>query len=197
MGRDRKIEDIGLIIDAGLAIVENSGVEMLSTRKVTAQLKISPMTLYNYVENRDALLKLLIQRGFEKLWEGLKEKQDYCFATDNPLRVYLVLADHMLQFGLQHPNLYRFIFSPDITPLLQDETIAQQYRSISSTLLARIKDPQREKEVLDDIYMFQVLINALIRSLLEKRVGMTMERYPILVKRAYDSLLLRDERFIE
>ncbi len=197
MGRDRKIDDIGLIIDAAMAILEESGVEKLSTRKVTAQLKISPMTLYNYVENRDALLKLLIKRGFEGLWEGLQEKQDRCFATENPLRVYLILADHMLQFGLKHPNLYRFIFSPDIAPLLQDETIAQHYRSISSTLLARIKDPQREKEILDDIYMFQVLINALIRSVLEKRVGMTMDRYPILVKRAYESLLLRNERFIE
>ncbi len=197
MGRDRKIDDIGLIIDAAMAILEESGVEKLSTRKVTAQLKISPMTLYNYVENRDALLKLLIKRGFEGLWEGLQEKQDRCFATENPLRVYLIMADHMLQFGLKHPNLYRFIFSPDIAPLLQDETIAQHYRSISSTLLARIKDPKREKEILDDIYMFQVLINALIFGIIDKKVGMSENRFYALVQRAYDSLLLRNEEYIK
>lgn len=197
MGRDRKIDDMSVITDAAMAIIEASGMEHLSARKLTAQLRISPMTLYNYVENRDALLKLLLKRGFEELWTGLREKLQLYTTTKNPLRMYIALADHMLQFGRQRPNLYRFLFSSDIARLLSDETLAQEYRSISQTLLPRIKDISKERDILDDIYMFQVLINALILGVLDKKVGMSAERFPALVQRAYDSLLLRDEIYIQ
>ncbi|MDX9826286.1 MAG: TetR/AcrR family transcriptional regulator [Spirochaetia bacterium] len=197
MGRDRKIDDISLIIDAALSTLEESGMENLSARKLTAQLHISPMTLYNYVDNRDALLKLLLKRGFEELWSGLREKLEYFSATDKPLRIYIALAEHMLQFGLQRPNLYRFLFSSDIARLLSDETLAREYRSISQTLLPRIQDISKERDILDDIYMFQVLINALILGIIDKKVGISVERFPVLVKRAYDSLLLRDEGYFK
>ncbi len=197
MGRDRKIEDMSVITDAAMAIIEASGVEHLSARKLTAQLRISPMTLYNYVESRDALLKLLLKRGFEELWLGLKEKLELSATSDNPLRMYIALAEHMFQFGLRRPNLYRFLFSSDIARLLSDETLAREYRSISQTLLPRIRDISRERDILDDIYMFQVLINALILGVIDKKVGMQIDRFPLLVQRAYDSLLLRDEKYIE
>jgi AcrR family transcriptional regulator len=197
MGRDRKIEDISVITDTAMKILENSGVENLSARKLTSQLRISPMTLYNYVENRDALLKLLLKRGFEELWSGLREKLEFYSTTDNPLRMYITLADHMLQFGRLRPNLYRFLFSSDIARLLSDETLANEYRSISQTLLPRIQDILKEREILDDIYMFQLLINALILGVIDKKVGMPAERFHALVQRAYDSLLLRNEVHIK
>jgi len=197
MGRDRIKDDMSVITVAAMAIIETSGVAHLSARKLTAQLQISPMTLYNYVENRDALLKLLLKRGFEVLWTGLKEKLQLYETTENPLRMYIALAGHMLQFGRKHPNLYRFLFSSDIARLLSDETLASEYRSISQTLLPRIQDISKEREILDDIYMFQVLLNALILGVLDKKVGMNADRFPILVQRAYDSLLLRNEKFIK
>ncbi len=197
MGRDRKIEDMSVITDAAMAIIEASGVERLSARKLTAQLRISPMTLYNYVESRDALLKLLLKRGLEELWLGLKEKLELSATSDNPLRMYIALAEHMFQFGLRRTNLYRFLFSSDIARLLSDETLAREYRSISQTLLPRIRDISRERDILDDIYMFQVLINALILGVIDKKVGMQIDRFPPLVQRAYDSLLLKNEKFIK
>jgi AcrR family transcriptional regulator len=196
MGRDRKIEDMSVITDAAMAIIETAGVERLSARKLTTQLRISPMTLYNYVESRDALLKLLLKRGFEELWQGLREKLELSATSDNPLRMYIALAEHMFQFGRRRPNLYRFLFSSDIARLLSDETLAREYRSISQTLLPRIQDITKERDILDDIYMFQVLINALILGIIDRKVGMQTDRFPLLVQRAYDSLLLRDEKFI-
>lgn len=197
MGRDRKIEDMSVITEAAMTIIEASGVEHLSARKLTAQLHISPMTLYNYVDNRDALLKLLLKRGFEELWSGLKEKLELYATTDKPLRMYIALAEHLLHFGCRRPNLYRFLFSSDIARLLSDETLAREYRSISQTILPRIQDISKERDILDDIYMFQVLINALILGVIDKKVGMSADRFPILVQKAYDSLLLRNEEFIK
>jgi AcrR family transcriptional regulator len=196
MGRDRKIEDMSVITEAAMTIIEASGVEHLSARKLTAQLHISPMTLYNYVDNRDALLKLLLKRGFEELWSGLKEKLEIYVTTDKPLRMYIALAEHLLHFGRRRPNLYRFLFSSDIARLLSDETLAREYRSISQTILPRIQDISKERDILADIYMFQVLINALILGGNAKKVGMSADRFPILVQKAYDSLLLRNEEFI-
>jgi hypothetical protein len=62
--------------------------------------------------------------------------------------------------------------------------------------MPRIHDESRKQDILNDIYMFLVLMNALVKNVLDGRIGMTAERYPALIGRAYDGLLQQDEQYI-
>jgi len=198
VSREKKIDDVSIVVNAAMQIIEELGYDSLSTRSISARLKVSPMTLYNYYENRDAILKDVMKQGLDELWTGLQEKMDDSgpSGVSNPLRQYLVLSDHMLAFGMARPNLYRFLFGSAVAPLIAGGNIAERYRDLSLSLMPRIHDESRKQDILNDIYMFQVLMNALVNNVLDGRIGMTAERYPALIGRAYDGLLQRDEQYI-
>lgn len=198
MSREKKIDDVSIVVNAAMQIIEELGYDSLSTRSISARLKVSPMTLYNYYENRDAILKDVMKQGLDELWTGLQEKMDDSgpSGVSNPLRQYLVLSDHMLAFGMARPNLYRFLFGSAVAPLIAGGNVAERYRDLSLSLMPRIHDESRKQDILNDIYMFQVLMNALVNNVLDGRIGMTAERYPALIGRAYDGLLQRDEQYI-
>jgi len=198
VSREKKIDDVSIVVNAAMRIIEEQGYDKLSTRSISAKLQISPMTLYNYYENRDAILKDVVKQGLDELWAGLQEKLDGCGSASvrNPLRQYLVLSDHMLAFAMARPNLYRFLFGSAVAPFIAGGNIAERYRDLSQSLMSRIHDESRKQDILNDIYMFLVLMNALVKNVLDGRIGMTAERYPALIGRAYDGLLQRDEQYI-
>jgi AcrR family transcriptional regulator len=208
MSREKKIDDVSLVVNVAMQIIEELGYESLSTRSISAKLKVSPMTLYNYYENREAILKDVVKKGLDELWTGLREKMDGrgtatsgtvggdAVGSGNPLRQYLILSDHMLAFGMARPNLYRFLFGSAVVPLIAGSDIPERYRDLSESLMPHIRDESRKQDILNDIYMFLVLMNSLINNVLEGRIGMTAERYPALIGRAYDGLLQRDEQYI-
>ena len=63
MGRGKKIVDIDLVVQEAIALIEEGGVEEFSTRRLAARLGISAMTLYNYYENRGAILRGALLKG--------------------------------------------------------------------------------------------------------------------------------------
>ncbi len=194
MGRGKKIVDTSVVVEAAVALIETSGFDEFSTRRLAAELRISAMTLYNYYDNRDAILKETVLRGFQIFWEGLPEKIDRCYdACANPLRVYSVLAEHLIEFALARPNLYRFLFWADLGALMRDETILLRYREAFTGVIDRIEDKAAIKEIGDDVYLFEVLINALAMNVLAGRSGMSPERYRVLAAEGYDRLLGRHE----
>ena len=198
MSREKKIDDVSIVVNAAIQIIEELGYDKLSTRRISARLQVSPMTLYNYFKNRDAILKDVMKQGFDELRTGLQEKMEGSgpASVRNTLRQYLVLSDHMLAFGMARPNLYRFLFGSAVAPLIAGGDIAERYRDLSLTLMPRIHDESRKQDILNDIYMFLVLMNSLVSNVLDGRIGMTAERYPALIGRAYDGLLRRDEEYI-
>jgi AcrR family transcriptional regulator len=60
MARPPKITRLALQ-QVALALVDRSGLEALSMRAVAAELGTAPMTLYNYVSDREELLLLVVQ----------------------------------------------------------------------------------------------------------------------------------------
>ena len=56
------------IIRVAVGIVDAEGVEALSARRIAKELGVSPMTLYNYVENLEEIEKLVLTSGFDRLY---------------------------------------------------------------------------------------------------------------------------------
>jgi AcrR family transcriptional regulator len=194
VGRGKKIVDTSIVVEAAIALIEERGFDEFSTRRLAAELRISAMTLYNYYDNRDAILKETVLRGFQIFWEGLPDKIDECYEScSNPLRVYSVLAEHLIDFAVARPNLYRFLFWADLGALMRDQTIMLRYREAFTGVVDRIEDEASVGVIGDDIYLYEVLINALAMNVLAGRSGMTPERYRELASEGYDRLLGRHE----
>ena len=96
MGRGKKIVDIDLVVEEAVALIEDAGVEEFSTRRLASRLGISAMTLYNYYENRGAIVRGALKRGLNLLWEGLSDEVEaWRAAGGNPLGAYRVLANRL------------------------------------------------------------------------------------------------------
>ncbi len=84
------------ILDAALAMVREEGVDGLSLRRLTRKLGVSPMALYNHVENKNDLLRgvldLLVRRA--AAFEPGVEPDDWrAWTTESFLRVYRSLRE--------------------------------------------------------------------------------------------------------
>lgn len=65
--RPRNSLSLREIVDAAIDIVENGGLSALTIRSVAARLRASPMSVYNYVENRQALEVAMLEHATSEL----------------------------------------------------------------------------------------------------------------------------------
>jgi AcrR family transcriptional regulator len=189
VGRGKKIVDIDLVVDKAIELIEEGGVEEFSTRRLAARLGISAMTLYNYYENRGAILKGALHKGFRLLWEGLEgEVAAWRSRGGSPLGGYKVLADHLLAFALARPKLCGFLIteSAGIDWSADDSQIER--------ILAASGEPTapRSDRLRRDVYLFELLAFALALKVVNG--GESAERYRELVTEGYELLIERSER---
>ncbi len=188
MGRGKKIVDIELVVDEAVALIEEGGVEEFSTRRLAARLGISAMTLYNYYENRGAIIKGALDRGLGLLWAGLRgEVEAWCTGGGEALGSYRVLADHLLAFALARPRLCRFI----LTEGAAGDWIAKDGRIESICGPVGQGWEARPEPLRRDIYLFELLIFALALKVIGG--GETPERFRELADEGYERLIGRHE----
>lgn len=63
-GRPKKVTT-GEIADAALALLDAEGLDAVSFRRVAGELGVSHMTLYSYLDSKDALLDAMVGRALE------------------------------------------------------------------------------------------------------------------------------------
>lgn len=190
MGRGKKIVDIELVVEEAIALIEEGGVGEFSTRRLASRLGISAMTLYNYYENRGAILKGVLRRGLSLLWEGLdKEVAAWRSQGGAPLGAYRVLADHLLAFALARPRLCGFIIteSAGVDWTADDSQIERIFALEAEPAAVRRSDRLRR-----DIYLFELLAFALALKVISG--GETAERFRELLAEGYELLIGRHER---
>ncbi len=72
MSRERFFEDEHRIVDAAISLICEIGYDKFSTRRLAARLGVSPMTLYNYFQQRGNCTGLS-QHGIRKGVRGESE----------------------------------------------------------------------------------------------------------------------------
>jgi len=187
MGRSKKIVDTNVIVDKALDLIESNGYDQFSTRKLAVELGISAMTLYNYFENRDAIITQVIIKGFDSFWSGIPaDLENYSRKTGNPLRVYNLLTEYLISFGRSRPHLYTFLFNSNLTHLQSDPEIYSRYASVFLFVQSYSRPGASLDLIHSDLYMFQVLANALVLNAINGRSNMSPERFRIYIARAYE-----------
>jgi AcrR family transcriptional regulator len=182
VGRGKKIVDIELVVDEAIVLIEESGVEEFSTRRLASRLGISAMTLYNYYDNRGAILKETLNRGLDLLLEGLPAKVvEWRGLGQEPVGAYRVLADHILEFAIARPYLCRFIIT---------EGAGTDWSALEGRIERAFGDAansMRLESRRSAIYLFELLVFALVLKVIGG--GESPERYRELVAEGYELLL--------
>src|SRR5271155_1588664 len=90
------------ILARALELLDAEGNEALNMRRLSADLKISPRTLYQQVGNREALVRALVARHFAQLKLDFKEYETWeltalhwCLALHDTLRAHPFLTELM------------------------------------------------------------------------------------------------------
>lgn len=192
MGRGKKIVDIELVVDEAVALIEEGGVEEFSTRRLASRLGISAMTLYNYYENRGAIIKGALNRGLGLLWAGLPEEvAAWRAGGGGPLGAYRMLADHLLAFALSRPRLCRFILT---------EGAAGDWGAKDGQIEAICGpkagfDEGRSEALRVDAYLFELVIFSLALKVIGG--GESPERFRELAAEGYERLIGRHEASLQ
>jgi len=95
------------IVDTALEIIATDGESALSMRPLAARLGVTPMALYRYFPDRDALLLALVERVSEEIW--LPEPA----VAPRERAVALALCLH--DFLVGHPWMIRLISTGRLT----------------------------------------------------------------------------------
>lgn len=65
------------ILEAAREIVEESGFEELSIRKLATKVGYSPGNIYQYFEGKDQIIMELVQAGYKNILNSLKTEADF------------------------------------------------------------------------------------------------------------------------
>jgi AcrR family transcriptional regulator len=95
-------------------IVRDEGGDKLSIRRVAKELTISPMTIYNYVDDIKLLKKEVILRIFSLMYDRLHAKLNGASERTRTLtELCHILALGVFEFACDNPHLFFFVYEKE------------------------------------------------------------------------------------
>ncbi|MGD2215242.1 MAG: TetR/AcrR family transcriptional regulator [Gemmatimonadales bacterium] len=97
------------ILEAARDLLAEGGLEALSMRGVAARVGVSATALYNYFENKQALVKSVVTQGFERFTGYLRDAiVDLPVGSAERLKA---LGEAYIRFALENGEYFRVIFA--------------------------------------------------------------------------------------
>jgi AcrR family transcriptional regulator len=174
------------IARAARALLEAEGAGAVTMRRVAAAADITAMAVYRHYADRDALLNVLANEGFEELTKMLDAVR---LRGDFESRVKKVL-DTNLDFALAHPRLFDLMF-------LQTRKGARRFprdfvagksptgnRSAELVAEGIRRGVFRKVDVWDVVFETGALLQGLVMLYLGGRVDATEQKFRAICHRA-------------
>ena len=136
------------IIQAASELVSNEGHENVSIRKIAKAVEYSPRTIYLYFQDKEHLLKEVVEAGFERTLE----LRTHAPPTESltPSQLLRTRLNAHLHSALSNPNFYRtvvtLIFEKEYTPGPAQQKIIDQTREDIARCLPPEKSTSEEIE---------------------------------------------------
>lgn len=124
------------LIVAGLAMVEEEGVEALTLRAVARRVGIAATSVYLHFADLDRLRAALIERSFEELARAANEAAG---GVSDPVSALRVRCRAYCRFALAHPNLYQLMFRAQLPPPPGGDPAATPGRRSFARLVAAVE----------------------------------------------------------
>lgn len=97
------------LLDAGFSLLDGNGIEAVTIRAVAREAGVSHAAPKNHFPSRSALLTAMAEVVFRDLLEQIS--QNLRLTTTNRVQV---IADALIDFGLEFPARYQMIWSKDL-----------------------------------------------------------------------------------
>jgi len=96
------------ILSAARQIAVEEGWQAVTTRKVAERIEYSQPTIYEYFENKEAILLALLHYGYEQLLQVMRQAAK---KTEEPEERLLILSEAYWDFAFTSPELYQVMHS--------------------------------------------------------------------------------------
>jgi len=106
--QERSRETVNAILEAAVRIFEREGTEAATTTRVAEVAGVSVGTLYQYFENREAIIDALQDREFERATEFMQDVLSGD-ATRGPREVARAVIEGLHQLYARSPALHRVL----------------------------------------------------------------------------------------
>ena len=98
------------IVEAARDIVSEEGLDALSMRAIAQRAEYSPATIYLYFRDKEALLREVIQKGFERMGEYMREELEEVGTAATAAEQYLALGRGYVRFAIENTAYFRVMF---------------------------------------------------------------------------------------
>jgi AcrR family transcriptional regulator len=172
------------IFRVAIDIVEQAGMADLSMRAIAKALGVSPMTIYNYVENLQAIKKRVLITAFDRLYELVYSELNKLTMPVDKTVFCKTVAMSVYKFSAENKNMFAFMFSDGCAMFSNDAEVKPFYDFISK-LTQRAKSTQKSYATNEQGYkLLEILIFSVtyqfatgVRSLTEKEYSEYIDYY--------------------
>jgi len=126
MAREKVLCGKEEIIRVAVSIVDSEGIEALTTKSLSEELRVSRMTIYNYVDNLNEIKKMVLTGGFDRMYayiyQALREED-----PDDKISLCRTLARSVFRFSMKNKNIFAYMFYEGRSLFSEDAEIRPFY----------------------------------------------------------------------
>lgn len=160
MSREKVLCGKEEIIRVAIGIVDRDGVEMLSIRTIAKELGVSPMTIYNYVENLKDIKKRVLINGFDRLYAAVYAQLSALPSPVDKLLYCKTIAMSIYRFAVDNGNVYTYMFGEGQKMFREDAEVRPLYNNVQK-LMKRAKATQQDVSINETGYrLFEMMVFA-------------------------------------
>ena len=106
------------IVEAARDIVSEAGLDALSMRAIAERIEYSPATIYLYFRDKEALVREIIEAGFQRLGEYFRDELEAVGPTATPEVQYSGIGRGYARFAIENTAYFRIMFElPSVAQL--------------------------------------------------------------------------------
>jgi AcrR family transcriptional regulator len=183
----QKIATAERIATAAGRLLDRSGAEAVTMRRVAKAVGITPMALYRHFANREGLLDALADEGFRDLAARLEA----AVLSGGPERRLETNLDVFLDFGLEKPRLFELMFLRRREGARQFPQDFRAGRSPTARFSAEALEAGMKEGIFrkDDVWEIAFETGAMLQGLVMLyvggRVGLPEDEFRALCHRAF------------
>ncbi len=148
----------GRILSAARELFADKGYEAVTMREIADKIEYSPTAIYHHFDNKQALVGCLCEMDFEEFAGHFGAAGQIA----DPIERIRAIGLAYLQFSIEHPNHYRFLFMtpmPDLEspPAIHDNPERDAYAMLRTACQAAIDQRRLRPEFTDADELAQIL----------------------------------------
>ena len=123
------------ILDCARKIVEQEGFDGISIRKVAGLAGYTPGSIYQYFDDKEALVHALIQQGYQKMMEAIAKNPDDDLNTENQIIARFLNYN---KTALVMPEYYKAVMLSENSKILELTSVLSCDAASSKPGLSRL-----------------------------------------------------------